>query len=135
MSGGLQTPQSRLSRHLSAAQIRGVERLGQAMLPGGEGFPSFTALGCARHIDRILDFMPERDIKDLKLLLSLLAVMPLAFARFFAWILERGLAWPGPVGAQLRTIRLGVRGLVFSLYYGDPAVLKEIGYEVGVYVD
>lgn len=135
MSGALQSPLAGLSRHLSAAQIRGVEKLGQAMLPGGEGFPSFMAIGCARHIDRILDFMPEQDIKDLRLLLSLLAVMPLAFSRFFAWFLEKAVPWPGPVGAQLRTIRLGVRGLIFSLYYGDPAVLKEIGYEVGVYVD
>jgi hypothetical protein len=123
-----------ISKHFKANQVQGVRKLGNVMFPGGEGFPSFSDCDCVRHLDRILDFMPEQDLKDLGMLALLLAWLPKPVVRFFIWILDRGVSWPGPIGAQLRTIRLGVRGLILSLYYGDPAVQKEVGYEVSVYV-
>ena len=105
------------------------------MFPGGEGFPSFSVSGCARHLDRILDYMPAQDLKDLGMLLMLIAILPRPLVKGFVWLVEKGSGWPGPLGALIRTIRLGVRGLIMSLYYGDSAILERVNYRVGVYTD
>lgn len=133
------------SVHLSARQIRGIEKLGDVFAPGlpaeagpaGEtpGLPSFSASGCAREVDRILEHMPESDLKDLKLLLLLLSFLPgFAVAGFVAF-LERAARWSGPVGASLRFVRLGIRGLALTLYYSHPQVHRGLGYAVSVYTD
>ena len=77
--------------------------------------------------------MPETDLKDLKMLLGILALFP---ALLLAWLfraLEASPAVPGPVGSILRQIRIGMRGLIMSLYYGDKSVLGKLGYKVTVY--
>lgn len=122
-----------MSKHLSERQIRGLEKIGMVMFPGDEEFPSFRETRCARHLDRILDYMPAQDLKDLGLLLGLMAALPRSFVKAFLALVESLSAMPGPVGALMRTIRLGLRGLIMSLYYGDPAVHERIGYQVGVY--
>ena len=121
------------SKHLSALQIQGVEKLGETMFPASDGIPSFRETQCARHLDRILDYMPAQDLKDLGMLLGLIAILPGFLVRFFVWSLEKLSVLPTPIGGLVRMIRLGLRGLIMSLYYGDPSVLKLLGYEVGVY--
>lgn len=121
------------SKYLSAGQIQGVEKIGNVMFPGGEGFPSFIEIHCARHLDRILDYMPQQDLKDLGMLLSLMAILPAGMVRGFVCLLEMLSGFPGPVGGLVRTIRIGLRGLIMSLYYGDPAIQELVGYDVSVY--
>jgi hypothetical protein len=123
-----------VSKHLGASQIRAIEKVGDCLIPGDSDLPRFSSSGCVREVDRILDYMPEQDLKDLKMLLGLLAYFPgFALALLFRF-LELAPSVPGPLGAPLRLIRIGMRGLIMSLYYGDPGVLKVLGYQVGVYV-
>ena len=121
------------SKHLSPVQIRGIDKLGDSMLPGDSDFPRFSESHCVAQVDRILDHMPVSDLGDLKTLLGILGALPGWFAAFLIWVLERGAGMPGPIGAQIRFIRLGIRGLIMSLYYGDEKVLQTIGYQVSVY--
>ncbi|MEW6055523.1 MAG: hypothetical protein AB1540_02840 [Bdellovibrionota bacterium] len=121
------------SKHLSENHLRGLEKLGDALVPGDKELPSFSKLKCVGEADRILDHMPASDLKDLKFLLSLLAVFPQFLVLVFIWVLELGSKIPGPLGAQLRFIRIGVRGLVMSLYYSDPRVHSILGYSVSIY--
>lgn len=124
------------SRFLSHRKLRGLDKLGDVFLPGDGELASFSASGCARDIDSVLEHLPEGDRSDLGLLLTLLGWMPLLFVRGFVWLTERGGdALPGGLGALLRFARIGTRGLVMSLYWSDPAVLRAIDYEVGVVVD
>jgi hypothetical protein len=88
-----------------------------------------------RDLDRILDFMPAGDLGDLKTLLSILSFFPGFLVAWIMRFLEIALPVPGPVGGILRLIRLGLRGLIFTLYYSDPEVVKKVGYEVGVYTE
>jgi hypothetical protein len=122
-----------MSKHLSASQIRAIEKIGDSMIPGEGEFPSFSSSGCSRHVDRIADYMPAGDLKDLKMLLSILAVFPLFLVALMVRFLEWGATWPGPIGAQIRFIRLGLRGLILSLYYGDSAITDKVGYRVSVF--
>ena len=50
-------------------------------------------------------------------------------------MLERGDSLPEFLGQPCRTALFNFRALLFSLYYGHPAVLAAMGYEVAVYVD
>lgn len=131
------------SRHLTSRQMRGLSKLGDAYLPGDGVLPSFSATGCAEHVDEVLDNLPEVDRDSLQLLLTLLSLTPQFKLVWLARFLEWSPKIPGPLGAGLRFLRMGIKGLVLTLYYSGktgaeyhgPKPLEVLGYEVGVYAD
>jgi len=129
------------SRHLSPRQFRGLEKLGDAYLPGDAQFPSFSACGCAEHVDCVLDYLPEDDRRDLKRLLWVLSLKPQFALTAGVWMLEKTADLPIPLGGLLRFLRFGLKGLVISLYYSGetgtryhgPSPLDLLDYHVSVY--
>lgn len=129
------------SRYLSARQRRGLVKLGEAYCPGDGEMPSFAELGCAEHVDEILAEMPDADRRDLALLLGLCAWLP----GFVLSGLVRFLEWspniPTPLGGALRFLRMGIRGLLLTLYYSGKSgagyrgktPFDVLDYEVSVY--
>ena len=127
-----------MSKHLNDRQLRGLEKLGDVFVPGVHGLPSFSASRCAsdsNRADRILDQMSKSDLNDVKLLLSLMSLFPQFLVIAFIALLELSLRMPASIGAPLRIIRLGVRGLILTLYYSQPEAHRTLGFEVGVYTD
>lgn len=123
------------SKYLSRRQQRGLDRLGDAFLPGAGPLPSFSASGCASSVDSVLAYLPESDRNDLGLLLGILGLLPSPFTGMLLWLLDRSGSLPTGLGALLRFARIGVRGLVMSLYWGHPPVLEAIEYDVSVVLD
>src|SRR4051794_37271579 len=131
-----------VSRHLGPRHLRALEAIGDVLVPGDEDLPSFSRLGCVAHVDRLLDFMPDDDLRDLRGVLSALGFLPRRLVAGLLRWLEAGLWPPGPWAAPLRVLRLGLRGVVFSLYYSGgtgpsfegPGPLDVLGYRVGVAV-
>lgn len=121
------------SRLISPTQERGISRVGDVMLPGTESMPPFSGVDCMKDVDRVLAYVPPTDLSDLKMLLVVLAYMPGPLLRGFVWLLEQSTLIPLP--GILRVIRLGLRGIVMSLYYGHPAIHQKLGYQVSVYLD
>lgn len=129
------------SRHLSAAAWRGLNRLGDALLPGDGALPSFSTLGCAEHVDVVLDEMAPSDRDSLKLLLAFCAYVPRPLLVGLFALLERGTGTPGPLGRGIRFLRMGLKGLLLTLYYSGnrgaayagPTPLDVIEYQVSVY--
>ena len=129
------------SRYLNARQQRGLDRLGDAVLPGDEEFPSFSRLGCGEHVDKLLAEMPERDRGDVLTLLTATGILPGPLVRSLVALFENSDRVPTVLGATLRFAKMGVRGLVLTLYYsglkgshyGGRTPLEILGYEVGVY--
>src|SRR5688500_4332489 len=105
------------TRQLSKFQFLGLQKLGNAFVPGDGEFPSFSASGCAEHVDCLLDEMPEGDLGDLKTLLLLLAFVPVFMIRGLLRFLEWSPSIPGGFGSILRLMRFGMKGIVISLYY------------------
>lgn len=130
-----------MSRYLNARQIRGLEKIGDAYFPGGDKFPSFSRCGCAEHVDVSLEGLPDGDRNSLKSLLTIVGFAPAFLARGLVGLAERGTHWPGPLGTGLRFLRLGLRGVVTTLYYSGetapgydgPSTLDGIGYKVSVF--
>lgn len=117
---------------LSPREILGLEKVGDAYCPYEPEIPSFQDLRCAENACRVLDYVPETDLKDLKMLLRVLGFMPGILITLCVVVME--IAWERGFlfGSTLKQIRLGLRGIVFSLYYSTPAVQKALGYEVKV---
>lgn len=107
---------------LSPLAMRGLNHFGDALIPGGiQGLPSFSDLGCAEKVELLLSEMPEQDVKDLQLLLSIFGVLPTFCARWFFALLEWANGFQTPHFGILRLMRLGLKGLVMSLYYSGYA--------------
>ena len=125
-----------ISRHLNRRQLKTMERLGNILLPGYNNLPSFSETGCLFHIDTVLETSPD-DTHTLKTVLSVLSYLPDSALRWVLLRLETAGQLSGWPGAQLRLLLLGIKGIVFSLYYsghGSPNstcnVQQIIGYRV-----
>ena len=129
-----------LSDHLNARQVRGLERVGDVLLPADGSLPSFSQSGCVEDTAPILMALPERDLKDLRLLLSLLSVCPALVIRMILFAARSERFLPDFVGAKLRMILMGLKGLVMLPYYDVPteahgfkiAVKETLGYDVAI---
>ncbi len=122
------------SKYLNTKELMGVIKLGDAILPGYEEFPKFSQSGCIQNIDRVMAFVPDRDLKDLKMLLGIFGSMPRIFSKMIMGLIEFLFENNLPMGSIFRQIRLGMRGIVFSTYYCDPQILKTLQYETNVYL-
>jgi hypothetical protein len=129
---------------LSPRQVRGLNKVGDAFIPGDSDLPPFSATGCALHADRILEYLDERDKNDLLTALTVFSFLPISALAFFHRFLDRHYRrFPGGLGELLRQARIGLKGLVVSLYYSGqtapgytgPNPMEVIGYKVSVYLD
>lgn len=106
-----------MSKILSNREISSIVRIGDLMIPAYEEFPSFSQLGCVEHIDSVLGYAPEDDIKDLKLLLKSLSLLPDKAISGLVKIIAENKSFPEKIAGTLRLMDTGLRGIVFTLYY------------------
>jgi hypothetical protein len=112
------------SRYFTSAQLRVINRIGNILVPGDGVLPRFSDTGCVEHIDRMVAYLPPSDIASLRLLTNALRFMPgfVILLLFRLTSLDR--YFPGPIAANLRKLDIGLRGIIFALYYSflpDPA--------------
>jgi hypothetical protein len=128
---------------LSPRQLKGLDRIGDAFIPGDEDLPSFSATGCRTHAGRILAYLDEPDRRDLQTALTVLSLLPGPVVRRLPGFLEWSQRLPGPLGALIRMGRVGLKGLIVSLYYSGetgpeyngPSPLDVLGYQAAVVRD
>ncbi|MCM0607250.1 MAG: hypothetical protein KA715_14265 [Xanthomonadaceae bacterium] len=105
------------SKYFGAIALSGVNKVGQAYCPGDDEFPSFKNLGVVEFVDRVAEEIPEGDRGGLGIIFTLFGLMPqflvTSIFKFLEW------SWKKDVAQNLitRQIRLGLRGIAFSLYY------------------
>jgi len=127
-----------MSNYLSQAELRGLRKLGDIVVPGGYGLPSFSQTGCVSHIDELMFATPPADVKDFKLLMKVFSVTPDFFIRGILKLVDKDSVFPEPIGGLLRLLNVGIKGVVFSLYYSNktrefyqgPSVHEAMGYQV-----
>jgi len=108
-----------MSKHLSKSALKALNRIGDIMIPANAEFPKFSDTGGLEHIDDLVAYAPEDDIKDLSMVLGVLAYMP---AFVLVWLvnkMETAYDNDGMLGTVFRQLDFGLRGLIFSLYYGE----------------
>ena len=112
-------PIPKVSRYLSSTALRGLNRLGDVVCPGdNKDLPLFSTTDFAFHADRMLSYMYAHDRDGLVMLLTLLAWTPKWKIRALLWLSERHQKVPDYLGGIiLRTLYVGLRGMIFTLYY------------------
>jgi acyl-CoA reductase-like NAD-dependent aldehyde dehydrogenase len=128
-------------RHdFSSLSLKGLSKAGDIVLPGGDGLPCFSETNFLDHFGRISHYMNEDDREGLKLLTSIMGLMPSVFIRFMLWLATLHHMAPGPLGVILRQINIGIRGVLFTMYYShleDPKnhgqlILQKLNYESNI---
>jgi len=105
------------SKHFSPDQWKTLERIGDILIPGDETLPVFSVCGFYNHVDRLVGFLQESDVKDMRQLLNVMKYLPNFVIRFILWIATKEHFFPGPIGLNFRKLNVGLRGITFSLYY------------------
>ena len=131
------------ARNLTPGQRVALERLGNLYAPGDDLLPSFSELGCAVHARELLEHIPPRELHAVQQLLSACRWAPNWTLALLVRLAEASPRIPGSLGSSLRALRLGLRSIVFTLYYSGlagpdyegPLPLQIIDYEVSVYTD
>jgi len=121
---------------LTSVQKAGLLKVGDLFVPGGGELPSFSDSHCVEQADRMLAHMYESDRGSLCLLLAVFRFLPRFLLRGLFRLTDAQEVFPGPIGALLRMINIGVKGMVMTLYYSDvgegASVYSAIGWDATV---
>ncbi len=115
-----------ISKYFSQAQLKGLLKTGDVILPGTNESPSFSSTGCIHHIDRMAKYMSSDDLDGLKMLFSVLRWMPKWVITLLMKLCNHSNSFPSFLGAGLRMIEIGLKGVTLSPYYAN---LTASGYE------
>jgi hypothetical protein len=109
------------SNYFSPNALRGLNRMGDLFLPRNGEWPSFSEYGCADNVDDLLAYAPPDDIATLNTVLGVLSYLPEGILRWIASLLENSPDNHGPLGDLLRLLNLGLRSIIYALYYANKA--------------
>ena len=111
-----------ISKYFSKTQIKGLQKVGDIIIPGDLEFPAFSKTGFIIHVDRILDYLPATERKNFCHLMILFRFLPKFLLRILFTLTDKNAKFPWLLGTALRLLDIGVKGVVFTLYY---SMLKE----------
>lgn len=106
---------------LSNQAIKGMKKIGDIMLPGNEEFPSYSEVAGTWKLNDMVQYAPEDDISALNLVLIIFSFLPTFILK---WLVNQmGAATEhgkeGLLPTTFRQLDLGLRGLLYSTYYGE----------------
>ena len=122
----------------SRRQLNGLIRIGDLMLPANGRFPAFSQTGCVERIDDLMGTAHPDDIRDLGLLLLVFNYLPTVMLRWILQLIDKTEQMPSFIAPLFRTLNIGIKGVVLSLYYSGysrvtyqgPSALDAIDYQV-----
>lgn len=109
------------SRYLGGRALLGLEKVGDAMMPGDGEFPSFSGLGAIAHVDDIMEHVHAEDLGALNMLLTVLSFLPAPLIEGFVRLLEFGITQRGAAGGFFRQVHTGLRSVIVTLYFSGKA--------------
>jgi hypothetical protein len=115
------------SEYFNKAAIRGINKIGDILIPGSDDFPSFSKYGCIEHVDDLLNYAMEDDVKSLNMVLTILGLLPNFMLKALIKWMANAHKNNGPIGDLLRQLNMGLRGIVFALYYSDKGGANYVG--------
>lgn len=126
------------SKYFSNGALKALNRIGDLLIPKNGEFPAFSEAGGLEHVDELAASAPTDDIKDLNLVLGILAIMPGFILKWVVNKMENAQYSNGPLSSIWRQLDFGLRGLIFSCYYTEdlgstytgPKPLDIIGYSI-----
>ncbi len=114
-----------ISKYFSQSQLKGLAKAGDVVLPGTATSPSFSQTGCMAHMDKMAKYLSEDDHQGLCMVLSLFRWLPKWMIAIVFRLCNNSNIFPSFLGAALRMLEIGVKGVVLSPYYAN---LTQPGY-------
>ena len=108
-----------MSNILSKSALKAINRIGDIMMPKNGELPSYSELGGIEHIDEILRYAPESDMKDLNMVLSILSVMPKFVLKWLIKNMSQSYKKGGGLWVIMRQLDFGLKGIILSTYYSE----------------
>ncbi len=126
------------SKYFNSSALQGLKRIGDLFIPGDAELPSFSASSSADHVDDLLAYAPPEDVSLLNTVLGVVRLLPNSTLNWLMRRMETSNRDEGALGGLLRQLNFGLRGIIFSLYYGGKAgvgksgktPLEVIGYDL-----
>lgn len=132
----LPAPQIPMVTELKKSHIKGIYKLGKAIMIDHPGFLTFEAIKPETYINRMIDYMYDDDRQALLILLSLFSVLPVFVIRWKLSFIDWAAKWNGLPGAAFRMLQIALKGMVFTLYYSDftegKVIHEKIGYDAKI---
>lgn len=120
----------------SALSLKGIQKAGDVLIPGSEGMPKFSETKFLKDLHRMTDYMNADDREGLNLLMMIFAITPSFMIHLLLKVVSKHESFPNFIGAIFRQINLGVRGVVFTLYYSDlddHSIFQTLNYKTGIH--
>jgi len=127
----LPKPQMPAVTNIKKSHIKGLHKLGKVIIPDQPGYPTFAEVKPEQRINRMVDYMYEDDRGAILVILSLFSVLPLFVIRWKILFIDWGAKMSGIIGAPFKMLQIGLKGLVFTLYYSDHTEEKVIHENIG----
>ncbi|MBY0516336.1 MAG: aldehyde dehydrogenase family protein [Bacteriovoracaceae bacterium] len=111
--------------------IRGLKKAGDILIPGDDKFPRFSQTDLYVALPRMMDDMYKDDREGFILLTSAFGLMPSFMIRLILWVSSLDHLFPKFIASILRQIYIGVRGVIFTLYYSgidQQGILDHLGF-------
>lgn len=101
----------------NAPQLSGLRKLGDIMLPANGDFAAFSSTGCIERIDDLMSTAHPDDVRDFGLLLQVCHYLPRFAVEWIVKLADNADRLPGFIAPLARTLNIGIKGVVVSLYY------------------
>ncbi len=114
---------------MNALAIKGLKKVGDILLPGEGAFPRFSQTQLETQLPRLMDEMYEDDRSGFILLMNIFGLLPSFVVRLILWTASFG------HGSVFRQIHIGVRGVLFTLYYSgidQQGILPALNYSTTI---
>ena len=110
-----------MANHFSNSAKKGLSRMGDLILPASGEFPKYSDVAGLQYIDELVINAPKEDINSLNLLLTILSFMPTFILKWLIGKMATSQSNPsnGFIGVTFRQLDVGLKGLVFTTYYGE----------------
>lgn len=105
------------SELFTVRQLNGLKRVGDLLVPANGKFPAFSSTGCIERIDDLMGAAHPDDVRDLGYLLLVLNYLPQFAIRLLLDLTDRSEQMPAFIAPLFRQLNIGLKGVVFSLYY------------------
>lgn len=106
-----------MNHGFSPLSLKGIQKAGDIVLPGGDGFPRFSETDFIQHFGRISHYMTPEDREGFKLLTAIMGIMPSFMIHLMLVMVSHHEKVPSFIGAIFRQVNMGVKGVLFTMYY------------------
>lgn len=123
------------SEYYTRTQLKGLNKLGDQVVPRNGAFPSFSDTGCCEYIDEVMAPADPGDITAFGYLLLVFHFMPTLLITLMLWFANNTEKMPKLIAPPFRMLNVSLRGVIFSLYYSNKTSSSYMGPKAHEVID